>query len=1065
MLGHDRIGVALSLAMVATTILTSHIAGGILTGYVPPINVTIVGLYPVTGSLASPGQDIASAAKLAVSHVNAEPLLLPNTRIILEAVDTQASAAQTTLSLLATLRNVQRIVAISGAAVSSVSRSVQNIVSVFNIPMISPASTAAVLSNKALYPTFMRVVPPDTLHGSATASTIKSIGWRRIATIFHDDDYGISSSQSLVTKAVELGIEVSAQISFPFGTTDFVTVVDAIEKLSDTHVLFIACYTFEAVELFRELIKRDLTTGRFVFFGSDWLVDEFFESDLDQDKLHGLLVLQYLLDSSPLMDAFTDEWETLNSTEYLGAGDRTYSQFAPLSYDTVMTTAYALQAAIDDGVDVFDGQVLLPYMAQTTFIGLTGNISFDVNYDRISPLAIRNYKGGAALQTVGQWDTASNSLVFTDSIIYPGNMTRPPHLPIVASPESDKLFIVFVTVGVAIIVMAAIMLTVSIVIIRRRRAQVASLEEQNKQLNLEARALNSRLDVLSEQTAMASGRQSGPVIDMPVNQVLGLLWRLQGSVRNPIDVRDINSAIEAIQSNVLFTPETRDDASVSSNRDNLTRDWIRKTLIGGTGPAAAGTHGSASYTRRGSHVRSGSRILLPISPSPPSPLDLGVSRETAFKPAPHLAPLLENLASLEFDIFALAIRDTCTLRSVFLAICTEKQLFTQLGLDSSALARYMMVLDKACEGMSNPYHNVLHAADMVQFVHFLLSTSGLYAVLSPLESFAALFAAAIKDVGHPGVDSSYLIKTKSVLAIRYSNRSVLEQHALAMAFQLALADKFDVFAPLSAKSFAAFHELVVELVIGTDMHKHVEVMSRFKIAFGLGREGGSEALPQHGQAPLQGSQLLEGIQSNAKLRTIVLQLIVKMADVSYPSRPWAKANSWAHRYSREAFQQGKQERAHGLAVSPFMDGMASSVAKAHVSMIRIVALPMFQAWCELFPIDECLGHMRHCLRHWSSASTDEMEHAHETALAAMDAFDRTFFASDGGSPVVTNGGMQKSTLAPNQPNYIESVISGLLDVLDDDELCEEDEDNEATPVASGADADIAVALDAHGGEE
>ena len=53
--------------------------------------------------------------------------------------------------------------------------------------------------------------------------------------------------------------------------------------------------------------------------------------------------------------------------------------------------------------------------------------------------------------------------------------------------------------------------------------------------------------------------------------------------------------------------------------------------------------------------------------------------------------------------------------------------------------------------------------------------------------FAALFAAAVHDLGHPGVSSAYLVQSRSPLALMYNDRSVLENHHLAEGKQTATA--------------------------------------------------------------------------------------------------------------------------------------------------------------------------------------------------------------------------------------------------------------------------------------
>ena len=57
-------------------------------------------------------------------------------------------------------------------------------------------------------------------------------------------------------------------------------------------------------------------------------------------------------------------------------------------------------------------------------------------------------------------------------------------------------------------------------------------------------------------------------------------------------------------------------------------------------------------------------------------------------------------------------------------------------------------------------------------------------MFSELEVFAALIAAAVHDVDHPGKNNQFLIETGHELAILYNDNSVLENHHLAMAFRI-----------------------------------------------------------------------------------------------------------------------------------------------------------------------------------------------------------------------------------------------------------------------------------------
>ncbi len=52
---------------------------------------------------------------------------------------------------------------------------------------------------------------------------------------------------------------------------------------------------------------------------------------------------------------------------------------------------------------------------------------------------------------------------------------------------------------------------------------------------------------------------------------------------------------------------------------------------------------------------------------------------------------------------------------------------------------------------------------------------------------------------------------------------------------------------------------------------------------------------------------------------LLLQTIIKCADISNPARPFPIAKYWAEIVQEEFYLQGAQERDAGLPISPYMD--------------------------------------------------------------------------------------------------------------------------------------------------
>ncbi|DBA72255.1 TPA: putative 3',5'-cyclic phosphodiesterase pde-3, variant 2 [Trebouxia sp. C0005] len=89
---------------------------------------------------------------------------------------------------------------------------------------------------------------------------------------------------------------------------------------------------------------------------------------------------------------------------------------------------------------------------------------------------------------------------------------------------------------------------------------------------------------------------------------------------------------------------------------------------------------------------------------------------------------------------------------------------------------------------SNPYHNSVHVASVVQMTHMLMCHGGVLAsqALTQRQQLATYFSALVHDFEHGGVNNDFLIKTYHPLAITYNDQSPLENHHHAAAIRVLL---------------------------------------------------------------------------------------------------------------------------------------------------------------------------------------------------------------------------------------------------------------------------------------
>jgi len=83
----------------------------------------------------------------------------------------------------------ERVAAVVGGGSSSISTTAQRLLRLANVPQVAYTSTSPLLSNKEKFPTFSRVVPPDTFQGPALAELCFSQNWTNVGLISTTDEY------------------------------------------------------------------------------------------------------------------------------------------------------------------------------------------------------------------------------------------------------------------------------------------------------------------------------------------------------------------------------------------------------------------------------------------------------------------------------------------------------------------------------------------------------------------------------------------------------------------------------------------------------------------------------------------------------------------------------------------------------------------------------------------------------------------------------------------------------------------------------------------------------------
>lgn len=258
----------------------------------------------------------------------------------------------------------------------------------------------------------------------------------------------------------------------------------------------------------------------------------------------------------------------------------------------------------------------------------------------------------------------------------------------------------------------------------------------------------------------------------------------------------------------------------------------------------------------------------------------------------------------------------------------------------------------------NPYHNRIHAADVVQCFHHLLTHRQFRDTCTPLDRLCGLVAAAVHDLCHPGVNNVFLVATRNKLAVQYNDISVLENMHAATAFEIMRAnpETSDIFAGLPPTGRTEARETIIQMILATDMKLHFEVLSHFQnqVVQSAAPEKTMDHMgawwldlfPHEKDSSFSSSSSFGGGLTAYPIdyRRTILKTALHVSDVSNPARPQNITMQWASLVQEEFFIQGDLERAASLPISMFMDRNRPAFPKMQVGFIEFIVKPLMEAY-------------------------------------------------------------------------------------------------------------------------
>ncbi|KAI8989396.1 hypothetical protein BDB01DRAFT_833516 [Pilobolus umbonatus] len=154
-----------------------------------------------------------------------------------------------------------------------------------------------------------------------------------------------------------------------------------------------------------------------------------------------------------------------------------------------------------------------------------------------------------------------------------------------------------------------------------------------------------------------------------------------------------------------------------------------------------------------------------------------------------------------------------------------------IGVTPSELLDFIVDVDHGY--LPNAYHSFYHAIDVVIVLYQMLTQYDVASYLSRVDMAALLIAGLCHDIGHPGKNNNYQVNMKTDLAIRYSNKSVLESYSCTITMDLLTKHKLFRNITRTSRSVglptteSEMRTAIIKMILATDMIFHYELQENF----------------------------------------------------------------------------------------------------------------------------------------------------------------------------------------------------------------------------------------------
>ena len=333
-------------------------------------------LFPLTGDASGYGEKGKKAIELAVDDVNSSGGI--HGRKVVAIFEDSRADSRIGVTAAQRLISINKVPAIVGDIVSSVTLPIAPICEKNEVVLIAPTSSAPAITDAGEY--IYRVWPSDLAEGSAAGEFARKKGFKRVAIMHLNNDYGNAIAEVFEKSYTGGDASVVVSISYTPDDTSFQSSLSRIRSLN-ADAIYLAGYYADIARILKQAKELGINAQ---FIGVTALEDSEFLK-IAGDAAEGVVY--------PLATGF----DPVNGAEESKIFAQNFSKrfnYEPgwvesHCYDAFMLIAHGLKSS--KAMTGSDVKSFLDNMG--VYKGVTGDVVFDANGDVVKPVRFKIVKG------------------------------------------------------------------------------------------------------------------------------------------------------------------------------------------------------------------------------------------------------------------------------------------------------------------------------------------------------------------------------------------------------------------------------------------------------------------------------------------------------------------------------------------------------------------------------------------------------------------------------------------------------------------------------------------------